>query len=321
MVTRLTFGFSLVFRTDSNQLEFPRTIPAFRFRLLESAAPLRIQQPNRVPINFHNKQFISNMSLPPRAAPGTLLFAMQMKFCPIFALAAALLPAALFAQERALAPASPSATVRTQGQPFTLLHPADYRHYAIQFAADEQEATGKQSQDEWPWLETNVPLFSSSDKQFEQMYYFRWYAWQKHVVSTSRGFLITEWLPRPDAPDGFYGALPDAAPFHLGEARWLRFNRFQDIHQDNYLIGPKVPVYHFWKATVYGKALGGFSRMDLGYGHGNFTTIAFGGVLDVKLTKRISIRAFDGEYQYWPSWGNSKLTPYGASAGIGYRVF
>jgi opacity protein-like surface antigen len=106
-----------------------------------------------------------------------------------------------------------------------------------------------------------------------------------------------------------------------GEARWLRFNRFQDIHQDNYLIGPKVPVYHFWKATVYGKALGGFSRMDLGYGHGNFTTIAFGGGLDVKLTKRISIRAFDGEYQYWPSWGNSKLTPYGASAGIGYRVF
>jgi hypothetical protein len=222
MVTRLTFGFSLVFRTDSNQLEFPRTIPAFRFRLLESAAPLRIQQPNRVLINFHNKQFISNMSLPPRAAPGTLLFAMQMKFCPIFALAAALLPAALFAQERALAPASPSATVRTQGQPFTLLHPADYRHYAIQFAADEQEATGKQSQDEWPWLEANVPLFSGSDKQFEQMYYFRWYAWQKHVVSTSRGFLITEWLPRPDAPDGFYGALPDAAPFHLGEARWLR---------------------------------------------------------------------------------------------------
>jgi hypothetical protein len=107
-----------------------------------------------------------------------------------------------------------------------------------------------------------------------------------------------------------------------GEARWLRFNRFQDIHQDNYLIGPRVPVYHFWKSTVYGKALVGFSRMDLGYGyHGNFTTFAFGGGMDVKLTKRISIRAFDGEYQYWPSWGNSKLLPYGASVGIGYKVF
>jgi hypothetical protein len=106
------------------------------------------------------------------------------------------------------------------------------------------------------------------------------------------------------------------------EGRWLRYNRFQDIHQDNYLIGPKVPVYHFLGSTVYGKALVGFSRMDLGYGyHGNFTTVAFGGGLDVKLTKHISIRAFDGEYQYWPSWGNSKLLPYGASAGIGYKIF
>jgi len=55
--------------------------------------------------------------------------------------------------------------------------------------------------------------------------------------------------------------------------------------------------------------------------HGTFTTIAFGGGMDVKLTKRISIRAFDGEYQYWPAWGNSKLFPYGASAGIGYKIF
>ena len=55
------------------------------------------------------------------------------------------------------------------------------------------------------------------------MYYFRWYAWQKHLVSDCRhGYMITEWLPKPADPAGFYGALPDAAPFHLGEARWLR---------------------------------------------------------------------------------------------------
>jgi len=106
------------------------------------------------------------------------------------------------------------------------------------------------------------------------------------------------------------------------EGRWLRLNRFQDIHEDNYLIGPRVPVYRFRNATVYGKALGGFSRMDLGFGyHGSFTDIAFGGGVDLKVTKRLSIRAFDGEYQYWPYWGNSKLNPYGASVGIGYRIF
>jgi hypothetical protein len=143
---------------------------------------------------------------------------MPMRLCRQLALAAALLPAVLHLPARA----QDSVPAQQKDNPFTVLHAEDYHHYTIQFAADEREATGKQPQDEWPWLQANIPLFDSSDKQFEEMYYFRWYAWQKHVVSTSRGLLITEWLPKPEAPDGFYGALPDAAPFHLGEARWLR---------------------------------------------------------------------------------------------------
>jgi hypothetical protein len=115
----------------------------------------------------------------------------------------------------------PLATL-AQGGEFAVLHADDYRHYVSQFATDEVEATGKQPADEWPWMEANIPLFDSSDKQFEEMYYFRWYAWRKHLVETPHGSVITEWLPKPAEPDGFYGALPDAAPFHLGEARWLR---------------------------------------------------------------------------------------------------
>jgi hypothetical protein len=121
----------------------------------------------------------------------------------------------------ALLPVPVIAQTASQSQPFTLLHPGDYRQYITQFAADEREATGNQPSNEWPWIEANVPLFDSSNKEFEEMYYFRWYAWEKHLEYTPQGFIITEWLPKP-APDGFFGALPDAAPFHLGEARWLR---------------------------------------------------------------------------------------------------
>jgi hypothetical protein len=104
---------------------------------------------------------------------------------------------------------------------FTILHPADYHHYIVQFAVDEFDATGQQPQDEWPWIEANIPFFDSSDKQFEEMYYFRWYSFEKHVEHTAQhGYLITEWLHRPDLPNN--GVLPDAAQFHLGEARWLR---------------------------------------------------------------------------------------------------
>ena len=119
-------------------------------------------------------------------------------------------------------PTGGSAQSVAASQTFTILRPADYQHYVAQFAADEREATGLQPTDKWPWMEANIPLFDSSDKKFEEMYYFRWYAWEKHLVSTPHGFIITEWLPKLTDPSGFYGALPDAAPFHLGEARWLR---------------------------------------------------------------------------------------------------
>jgi Outer membrane protein beta-barrel domain len=107
------------------------------------------------------------------------------------------------------------------------------------------------------------------------------------------------------------------------EGRWLRYNQYLGIYQDNYLIGPRLPVYHFWKATVYGKALAGYSKMSFdNFGdHGKFTDVAFGGGVDVKMTRRISLRAADIEYHYWPQWGNTTLSPYGASVGVGYKIF
>src|SRR6202034_10389 len=82
----------------------------------------------------------------------TLLFAKTMKILFSFAILFALLPAAGFAQDAAPRPV------------FSILHPSDYQHYAVQFAADEREATGLQPPDEWPWMAANIPLFASSDK-------------------------------------------------------------------------------------------------------------------------------------------------------------
>jgi hypothetical protein len=110
-----------------------------------------------------------------------------------------------------------------------------------------------------------------------------------------------------------------------GEARWLRQNSFVDITEDNYLIGPKVPIHEFKRFgfTPYGKALFGLGRMNFEYNqaYGRFTDIALGGGIDLKVTRRISVRPFDFEYQLWPNWINGTLKPYGASAGVGYRIF
>lgn len=124
-----------------------------------------------------------------------------------------------------------------------------------------------------------------------------------------------------------------------GEARWLRFNQLDQIYQDNYLIGPRFPIhhFHFLRATPYVKALGGYAKMGIPYYppgggyyiliNGKFTDIAYGGGVDLKLNKRFTIRAFDFEYQQYPKFlenslrQNQQLFPYGASVGVGYKLF
>lgn len=115
------------------------------------------------------------------------------------------------------------------------------------------------------------------------------------------------------------------------EARWLRFNSYLNIREDNYLIGPRLPLekLRYKRATPYAKVLIGNSRMNFEYNgaYGRYTDIAYGGGVDVKLTKRITIRAIDLEYQQWLGWPdipgspNSTLSPYGGSVGVSYKVF
>ncbi len=116
-----------------------------------------------------------------------------------------------------------------------------------------------------------------------------------------------------------------------GEGRWMRFNRpDRGIYEDNYLIGPRLPIYklHFWRATPYAKVLIGYGKLNFedGEGWGRYTAIAYGGGLDVKVSRRISLRLPDFEFQQWPNWSEGlgptyTLFPYGLSAGVSYRVF
>jgi len=123
------------------------------------------------------------------------------------------------------------------------------------------------------------------------------------------------------------GAYVDLNLFHgvgiEAEGRWLRFHSYQNITQDNYLIGPRVKVLHFWRAQPYVKVLVGFGKMNFenNIATGRFTDISYGGGVDLRVTRRITLRAVDLEYQQWPKFLSSSLYPYGASMGIGYRIF
>ena len=101
------------------------------------------------------------------------------------------------------------------------------------------------------------------------------------------------------------------------EGHWLNYNQFLGINESSYMAGPRLPIHRFGRATPYAKALIGFGTGS--FLTGNATTWAYGGGLDYRLTKHISIRAIDFEEQKWRT--TPSLSPYGFSAGIGYKIF
>jgi hypothetical protein len=81
------------------------------------------------------------------------------------------------------------------------------------------------------WLSRNIPLFTCPDAAIEQLYYYRWWAWRKHIKETPAGFLVTEFL-KPVKHAAEYNALSCALGHHIAEGRWLHDPRFidGDIH-------------------------------------------------------------------------------------------
>jgi hypothetical protein len=112
-----------------------------------------------------------------------------------------------------------------------------------------------------------------------------------------------------------------------GEARWLRFHQFQGSYEDNYLAGPRYSR-RYGKFVPYAKILLGAGELEFNAneGHGGYLAMVTGGGVDYRLTRRVTIRLVDYEYQFWPSalgggLASNGLTPHGFSFGAGYRVF
>jgi opacity protein-like surface antigen len=102
------------------------------------------------------------------------------------------------------------------------------------------------------------------------------------------------------------------------EARWLRFNEYLGIYQNTYSIGPRIPIVTFHRFTPYGKALVGWATMaDL---NGKALAFTYGGGVDYRLSRRLTVRVIDYEYQQWRVTPDD-LWPNGGSVGISYRIF
>jgi Outer membrane protein beta-barrel domain len=106
------------------------------------------------------------------------------------------------------------------------------------------------------------------------------------------------------------------------EGQWVEFHQSSDVHIETYSIGVR---YHFGKARFqpYVKGLVGFGDFNFPYklATGRFLVVTGGGGLDIRLSRRIYIRAVDFEYQTWPQFTFGAMTTLNASAGLRVRVF
>jgi len=107
--------------------------------------------------------------------------------------------------------------------PFFMLNPDDYRHYTEYFNRMEPEnlTTLIPNEKAWDWMTDNIPFFACPQDNFEEIYYFRWWSFRKHIIQTPTGYAITEFLvPRSYADR--YNLISCALGHHIYESRWLR---------------------------------------------------------------------------------------------------
>jgi len=133
-----------------------------------------------------------------------------------------------------------------------VLNPENYQHYFTEFVRDEKDMLGDAPVLPWRWFVENIPWLDVPDPELEEIYYFRWYSFQKHIKETPDGFVISEFLDNvPWA--GKFNMIDAAAGHHIREARWLRNSVYADDYTRFWFGHDGEPRrYSFWAAdSVY----------------------------------------------------------------------
>jgi predicted GH43/DUF377 family glycosyl hydrolase len=95
--------------------------------------------------------------------------------------------------------------------------------YVEQFNAKDEELYPQfvPNKDAAEFLTRNIPRFECPDKTLEEIYYFRWWTFRKHIKQTPDGFIITEFLPKVNWA-GKHNSISCAGLHHFPEGGWLR---------------------------------------------------------------------------------------------------
>lgn len=176
-----------------------------------------------------------------------------------------------------------------------VLEPESFRHYIDDFNHTFQEEVVNYVPDAqaWDFLKANIPFFTCPDTALEQVYYYRWWTYRKHLKQTPEGLIVTEFL-KPVKHAAEYNALSCAFGHHVAEGRWLRDRRFLD------------QCAHFWLYTGENRGI----RQNF---H-QFSGWAAAALLDryrVDGNREFLLSCFEGLRNDYAAWERERLTPSG----------
>jgi hypothetical protein len=125
-----------------------------------------------------------------------------------------------------------------------------FRAYADGFAAGDRETVVNAIPNAaaWEWMAANVPRFECPDKKLEEVYWFRWWTFRKHLKETVDGWIVTEFLPAvPWA--GKHNSINCPAGHHFREGRWIHDRKVLDDYAVFWFRkGGEPRKYSFWAA-------------------------------------------------------------------------
>jgi predicted GH43/DUF377 family glycosyl hydrolase len=133
-----------------------------------------------------------------------------------------------------------------------VLKAAAFRHYIETFNQNDSQLYAQHipNATAWDFLQNNIPLLDCPDPDIEEIYYFRWWTFRKHIKQTPAGFVITEFLP-PVPWAGKHNTISCAAGHHLREGRWLHDPQYLDDYSRFWFRkGGDPRRYSFWAADA-----------------------------------------------------------------------
>ncbi|GAB4021434.1 hypothetical protein GCM10028808_66260 [Spirosoma migulaei] len=133
------------------------------------------------------------------------------------------------------------------GQSGKVLTTDKLKNYVSYFNSIDEEAVKNYvpNDQSFDWLAKNIPLFDCPDSVVQEVYYYRWWAFRKHLKETPEGYVFTEFITNVNHA-GKYNAISSALGHHIYEGRWLHNPQYINDYISFWLyIDPKHVAQRF----------------------------------------------------------------------------